>query len=59
MHAFAYQVKLIVIGAQDIPNVSTMGKLDAFAKIKYDKTEFCTSVLHDCGINPSILFFGC
>lgn len=54
MHAFAYQIRLVVIGAQNIPNVSTMGKLDAFAKITYQGTEYCTSVIRNSGTNPSV-----
>lgn len=54
MHPYAYQIKLLVIGAQGIPNVSTMGKLDVFAKITYEGIEYCTSVLHNSGTNPSI-----
>jgi len=52
-----YQIGLIVVGAHNIPNVSTVGKLDLFAKITYQKIEYCTSVLHDSGTNPSMFLF--
>ena len=49
-----YQIRLVVIGAQDLQDVSTMGKMDAFAKIYYDNMDYRTSVIHDSGKNPSM-----
>ena len=58
MKSFNYQIRLVLIGAQQLRDVSTRGKLDAFARIYYQDTDYRTSTLHDCGKNPSMYGFG-
>ncbi|CBK20926.2 uncharacterized protein [Blastocystis hominis] len=53
MKSFNYQIRLVLIGAQQLRDISTRGKLDAFARIYYQDTDYRTSTLHDCGKNPT------
>lgn len=54
MTLYLYQIRLIVIGAQNLHDVSTMGKMDAFARIYYGNNSYKTSIIHDSGHNPSM-----
>ena len=55
----SYQIRLVLIGAQQLRDVSTRGKLDAFARIYYKNTDYKTSTIHDCGQNPCISLYVC
>ncbi len=54
MTLYLYQIRLVIIGAQNLHDVSTLGKMDAFARINYGSNSYKTSVIHDSGHNPSM-----
>lgn len=54
MTLYLYQIRLVIIGAQNLHDVSTLGKMDAFARINYGNNSYKTSVIHDSGHNPSM-----
>lgn len=47
-----YGLTLIVVGAQKLKNVSTLGKLDTFVQITYEKEVYKTSISKDSGCSP-------
>ena len=52
MNRIQYQITLCIIGAENIPDISTLGKMDLFAQIIYRNQNYKTCVLHDCGSCP-------
>lgn len=43
---------MVIVGARNLKNVSTLGKLDPFVRISYGKDVYQTTVLKDGG-SPS------
>lgn len=44
---------MVIVGARNLKNVSTLGKLDPFVRISYGKDVYQTTVLKDGGCSPS------
>ena len=51
-----WSLTLIVIGAKDLKNVSTFGKLDPFVRVTFGNAVYKSTVLKDGGCNPSGYF---
>mgnify|MGYP002530784928 len=48
-----WSITLVIVGARNLKNVSTLGKLDPFVRISYGKDVYQTTVLKDGGCSPS------
>lgn len=46
-------ITVVIVGARNLKNVSTLGKLDPYVRIIYGKDEYKTSVIKDGGCSPS------
>ena len=47
-----WSITLVIVGARNLKNVSTLGKLDPFVRISYGKDVYQTTVLKDGGCSP-------
>lgn len=48
-----YRFTLVIVGARNLKNVGTFGKMDPYARIIYGDNEYKTTVLKDAGCSPS------
>ena len=45
-------ITVVIVGARNLKNISTLGKLDPYVRIIYGKDEYKTSVIKDGGCSP-------
>ena len=50
-----YCLTVVVVGATNLKNVSTFGKLDPFVEITYGNEVYKTSVIKDGGCSPGMI----
>ena len=48
-----YRFTLVIVGARNLKNVGTFGKMDPYVRIIYGNNEYKTTVLKDAGCSPS------
>ena len=51
-----YCLTVVVVGATNLKNVSTFGKLDPFVEITYANEVYKTSVIKDGGCSPGMIY---
>ena len=56
MYQGDWSLTLIVIGAKDLKNVSTFGKLDPYVRVTYGNAVYKSTVIKDGGCSPSTCF---
>ena len=49
-----YGLTIVVVGAKNIKNVSTFGKMDPFVQIKYGDDTYKTCVIKDSSSSPGM-----
>lgn len=49
-----YEFTLTIIGVEDLINISTFGKRDAFIEIEYNYNKYTLPTIHDAGNCPCI-----